>query len=87
MTFYDTPDHPVIRNMERTGYPGKVPPVLHCDDCDQELSFYDTVYAKDGGIYCKDCMIERIAEELDTDKAARNLGYTPTRVSAFLDQK
>ena len=42
MSLYDIPDHPVIRNMERTGYPeGKEPTYPHCPVCGEEC---DTIY-------------------------------------------
>lgn len=39
---FDCPDHPVIQNMERTGYPdGKEPEWPRCPVCDQECeTFY-----------------------------------------------
>lgn len=38
----DIPDHPVIRNMERTGYPdGKEPTYPHCPVSGEEC---DTIY-------------------------------------------
>ena len=34
---YDLPDHPVIQNMERTGYPnGKEPEYPRCPICGEE---------------------------------------------------
>lgn len=34
---YDIPDHPVIRNLEATGYPdGKEPDYPHCPFCGEE---------------------------------------------------
>ena len=40
--YNDIPDHPVIQNMERTGYPdGKEPTYPHCPVCGAEC---DTVY-------------------------------------------
>ena len=39
---YDIPDHPIIQNMERTGYPdGKEPTYPHCPICGSEC---DSVY-------------------------------------------
>lgn len=39
---YDTPDHPVIQNCERTGYPdGKEPPCPICPVCGEEC---ETIY-------------------------------------------
>ena len=42
MGWNDIPDHPVIRNMERTGHPdGKEPTYPHCPVCGEEC---DTIY-------------------------------------------
>lgn len=39
---HDLPDHPVIRNLERTGYPdGKEPTYPRCPVCGEEC---DTIY-------------------------------------------
>jgi len=36
----DVPDHPVIRNMELTGFPdGKEPIYPHCPLCDEECEY------------------------------------------------
>lgn len=41
MSPYNLPDHPVIRNMERTGYPdGKEPKWPICPVCDEETATY-----------------------------------------------
>ena len=53
---YDIHDHPIIQNMERTGYPdGKEPTYPHCPICDGET---DTFYKnKDGDIIgCDECV-------------------------------
>lgn len=52
------PDHPVIRNMERTGYPdGKIPPHPICPICEREC---DKVYKnRDYGVLgCEWCIDE-----------------------------
>lgn len=37
MPLHSIPDHPAIRNMERTGYPdGKEPEAYHCPWCGKE---------------------------------------------------
>ena len=53
---FDIPDHPVIQNMERTGYPdGKEPPEIRCPVCGWDSEeFY---VAKDGTIVGCDCCI------------------------------
>ena len=39
---FDMPEHPVLQNMERTGYPdGKEPEYPHCPVCSKEC---ETVY-------------------------------------------
>lgn len=53
---FDVPDHPVIRNMERTGYPdGKEPKYPLCPICGAET---DTFYRnKDLDIIgCDECV-------------------------------
>ena len=50
------PDHPVIRNMERTGYPdGKEPKWPICPVCDEET---DTYYKDKHGdsVGCDNCI-------------------------------
>lgn len=45
---YDTPDHPVIQNCERTGYPdGREPTYPRCPVCGDECS---TVYRSREGV-------------------------------------
>lgn len=55
------PDHPVIRNMEQTGYPdGKEPEIPICPMCGQEA---DDIYRNtDNGeiVGCDNC-IERLS--------------------------
>lgn len=59
------PDHPIIRNMELTGYPdGRVPFVIgECYGCGAEI--YDGIEYDliDGELYCKQCIEE--AEEME----------------------
>lgn len=53
---YNIPDHPVIRNMERTGYPdGREPRLPKCPVCEAET---DTFYRnKDLDIVgCDECV-------------------------------
>lgn len=53
---YDLPDHYVIQNLERTGYPnGKEPTHPHCPVCGAEC---DTIYwDKSGEIFgCDECV-------------------------------
>ena len=56
MSLYDIPDHPVIRNMERTGYPGGKDPVYpRCPVCGEEC---ETIYKDRFGrcVGCDVCM-------------------------------
>jgi uncharacterized protein with PIN domain len=60
---YELPDHPVIQNMERTGYPdGKEPEYPRCPVCGEET---DTIYRnKDLEIVgCSECLSSRDAWE------------------------
>jgi len=58
-------DHPVIRNMERTGYPdGKEPDYPHCPICGFECG--TVYYNRDGEIAgCDECMSSRDAWEAE----------------------
>jgi len=50
------PDHPVIRNLQATGYPdGIYPEIPHCPICDEEC---DTVYTNLYGeiVGCDECI-------------------------------
>ncbi len=53
---YSLPDHPTIRDLERTGYPdGKEPDYPHCPICDCEA---DTLYKDRFGniLGCSECV-------------------------------
>lgn len=61
----DVPDHPVIRNMERTGYPdGKEPEYPRCPICGVEC---DTIYQDvDGDIFgCDECVATKDAWDVE----------------------
>lgn len=62
------PDHPVIRNMERTGHPdGKGPKVLFkCIHCRCEICDGETYYDIDGEPWCEEC-IEDARKTADAD--------------------
>ena len=66
MSFSEVPDHPVIRNMERTGYPyGKEPEYPHCPICGAEC---DTIYIRNEDyevIGCSECLSSRDAWEVE----------------------
>lgn len=52
---YDIPDHPIIRNLERTGYPwwGEVE-YPHCPVCGEEC---EDVYQANGEVLgCDECV-------------------------------
>ncbi|MBT9167940.1 MAG: hypothetical protein DDT20_00868 [Firmicutes bacterium] len=58
------PDHPVIRNMERTGYPdGKEPKQPICPICSRKA---DTFYVGERGdiLGCEECVCARDAWEI-----------------------
>lgn len=57
---YSCPDHPVIRNMELTGYPDGVHPAVcyRCSKCNGEIREGDEMYEIDGEIYCASCIDE-----------------------------
>ena len=62
---YDIPDHPVIRNLERTGYPdGKEPEYPRCPICGAEC---ETIYRdKDGDIFgCDECVDTKDAWDVE----------------------
>ncbi|MEA4932588.1 MAG: hypothetical protein VB071_03225 [Lawsonibacter sp.] len=59
----EIPDHPIIRNMERTGYPdGREPRGPVCPVCGREA---DVFYQRDGEIIgCWGCVREVNYEEV-----------------------
>lgn len=62
---YDLPDHPVVQNLERTGYPdGKEPRCPRCPICGEEC---ETVYKDRYGAYvgCDVCMETKDAWEVE----------------------
>lgn len=65
MSYYDPPDHPVICNLERTGYPnGKEPVYPICPVCGEEC---ETIYVDMYGqhIGCDICVTTKDAWEVD----------------------
>ena len=58
------PDHPVIRNLERTGYPdGKIPVYPHCPVCGAECY---TIYRHCSEIVgCDECINGNDAWEVE----------------------
>ena len=62
---YDIPDHPVIRNLERTGYPdGREPEYPRCPICGAEC---ETIYQDvDGDIFgCDECVATKDAWDVE----------------------
>ena len=73
---YDIPDHPVIRNMERTGYPdGKIPfePTCPICDCKCETIYTDSINETLG---CDQC-IEEDYDDNDLDNPCPICGQHP----------
>lgn len=63
MNVFEVPDHPVIRNMERTGYPkAKEPEYPHCPVCGAEC---ETVFTNEDLeiIGCNECVSSKDAWE------------------------
>lgn len=61
-------DHPVIREIETTGYPaGKGETVLKCPCCGEELSADDFVYTGYNGdiVGCEHCLVSHFAENME----------------------
>lgn len=61
MTIQNTPEHPVIQNMMRTGYPdGREPEYPHCPVCGSEC---ETVYMDECRdiVACDVCLREQDA--------------------------
>lgn len=67
----DLPDHPVIRNMERTGYPdGREPDTPRCPICGREC---ETIYydKQCGDIFgCDECI--KTIDAYDVPECFRN---------------
>lgn len=73
---YQIPDHPVIRNMEATGYPHPVKEyVANCEDCGEELTGTDKVFDYDGDPLCEECFRERLMEDMSMEEIAEKLGF------------
>ncbi|MGN1157110.1 MAG: hypothetical protein ACI4TK_13110 [Agathobacter sp.] len=60
-------DHPIIENMERTGYPdGQEPKALICPLCGSEA---DDFYFRDGEcIGCSECIRTKAFYEIEEEK-------------------
>lgn len=70
------PDHPVIRRLERTGYPQLVRErAVYCTDCNTELVGEDKVIDYDGDALCEDCFRDRLMEDMSADDLAGKLGF------------
>lgn len=65
---YDIPEHPVVANLMRTGYPdGKEPAEIVCPICGADAErFYET---KDGTIVgCECCLTSRYYYEYEAEE-------------------
>ena len=65
MKHYDTPDHPIVEALERTGHPyGKEPPTPRCPVCGDET---DTLFKHKNGeiLGCSNCICAVDAWEVD----------------------
>ena len=68
MGMYDIPEHPVIANLLRTGYPdGKEPEEIKCPICGEEAEqFYEK---KSGDIVgCEYCLTPRYYYEYEAEE-------------------
>ena len=60
---YNIPDHPIIQNMERTGYPdGEEPRYPRCPVCGAEC---ERIYMNSEILGCDECVTERDAWEIE----------------------
>jgi hypothetical protein len=75
------PEHPIIRNMERYGYPEPWDPPV-CPKCQGELHEDDTVYLYQGRWICRECFIEDVTEfvKCKTDEFAEEYGHDTKEV-------
>ena len=66
---FDVPDHPIIQNMERTGYPdGKEPEELRCPICGEDSEFFYTRKEDRKVIGCERCLIMRNYYEFEPEE-------------------
>lgn len=78
------PDHPVIRSMERTGYPQPVKDcTVYCTDCNAELVGEDMVFDYDGDAICGYCFRDRLMEDMSADDLAGRLGFIVKAASDY----
>ena len=57
---FDMPDHPVIQNMMRTGYPdGQEPQELKCPICGADAENFYTTAKTRTIVGCERCLISR----------------------------
>ena len=63
---FDLPDHPVIRNLERTGYPdGKEPQYPRCPICGEECEIVYRRYCDGECVGCNGCLQAKDAWEAE----------------------
>lgn len=58
------PDHPIIRNLERTGYPfGKEPESPTCPVCGS--TYFEIYTDRDGDVFgCDECIIKKTVYDI-----------------------
>ena len=62
------PDHPIVRNMENTGYPNGVYPKTYiCPRCGEECEEY-YIDDNDNVVGCENCITMYYAEDWDEEK-------------------
>ena len=83
---FETPDHPVIRNLERTGYPdGKEPTYPRCPICDAEC---DTIYRnKELDIVGCDVCITKCPRKIIWSSKSQDDGLVIVRVDPEIPAK
>lgn len=63
---YDLPDHPVVQNLERTGYPdGKEPRYPRCPICGEECEIVYRRYSDGECVGCDGCLQAKDAWEVE----------------------
>jgi len=80
------PDHPLIANAQRTGYPHTCKSV-RCVDCEQDFYGDEKMYICDGDIVCGDCMKDRLLDAYGVEDLARAFDISGTTVSDYLNSQ
>lgn len=76
------PEHPIIRNMERYGYPEPPPLPVLCAECEQGVYEGETLYSFNGNWICPECFIDAITEfvKWKTEEFAAEYGHDTKEV-------